>query len=200
MLMENTGIAIQAEAPEEELTIELKYLQILAQARVNIVEEFDGKLPVDEIELGHIYYDDAEEVRLKWRLTYARSWINLDWASVRKSQKRRIDVSIRCRDSLCGLMLAQRSNKKLCVTLRYLEGNPNPHPLKGYVLALAMIIAETFAEADNIRQVCVSRPEKGLIDKYESLGYELNATDKERIRRNGKPRAKLMTKRLDNVL
>ncbi|WP_336803952.1 hypothetical protein [Erwinia aphidicola] len=63
--MENTGIAIQAEAPEEELTIELKYLQILAQARVNIVEEFDGKLPVDEIELGHIYYDDAEEVRLK---------------------------------------------------------------------------------------------------------------------------------------
>lgn len=91
-------------------------------------------------------------------------------------------------------MPVKRARKRLCVTLRYLEDNPNKHPLSGYILAIALIIAESFALEYKIKQVCISRPDKGLIAQYIAQGYKLNTADKARQKRNNKPRAKLMNK------
>ena len=91
-------------------------------------------------------------------------------------------------------MPVKRARKRLCVTLRYLEDNPNKHPLSGYILAIALIIAESFALEYKIKQVCISRPDKGFIAQYIAQGYKLNTTDKAQQKRNNKPRAKLMNK------
>ncbi|CAM2925498.1 hypothetical protein APT15_09740 [Escherichia coli] len=179
---------------DEELTHELIYFQALAEAKISITKEFSHLLPVDEIELGHIYYEDSEEARLEWRKTEKRDWISFDWSLEKSNQTKRIDVSIRCRNFLCGLMLGRRSKRRLCITLRYLEGNPHAHPLKGFVMPIALIIAESFAEVYGINQVNISRPEKKLLDRYQSYGYTLNSADKERVKRNNRPRAKLLTK------
>lgn len=179
---------------DEELTHELKYAQALADAMVEISGRLASKIPVHEIELGHIYYKDSQEASRNWRQNVKREEINLEWWRERHNQTKRIDVSIRCRDFLCGLMLARRSRQRLCVNFRYLEGNPNSHPLKGFVMPIALIIAESFAKEYDISQVNISRPSKGLIERYQSFGYALDATDKNRIKRNNKPRAKLMTK------
>ncbi|OWD19626.1 hypothetical protein A8C76_12145 [Escherichia coli] len=170
------------------------YFQALAEAKISITKEFSHLLPVDEIELGHIYYEDSEEARLEWRKTEKRDWISFDWSLEKSNQTKRIDVSIRCRNFLCGLMLGRRSKRRLCITLRYLEGNPHAHPLKGFVMPIALIIAESFAEVYGINQVNISRPEKKLLDRYQSYGYTLNSADKERVKRNNRPRAKLLTK------
>lgn len=179
-----------------ETTHELIRETALADAMVTIATDFGHILPVDEIILDRIYYEDSQEVIRAWRMPQKRSWIEFNWARERSHQTKRIDVTIRCRHFLCGLMLAKRSRKKLCVTLRYLEGNPYNHPLSGYVLPIALIIAESFAVAYNIKQVCVSRPAKGLINHYITQGYELSPADKARLKRSGQPRAKLMTKEL----
>lgn len=181
---------------EPELCHEMVRIQAVAEAIIRIAKDFGSKLPVDEIELDRMYYEDSEEVSSQWRLPVHRDWIELDWWQLRRSQANRIDVTIRCRRFLCGLMLARRSRNRFCITLRYLEGNPAKHPLSGYVLPITLIVAESFADAYKIRQVCVSRPEKSLIPVYVSHGYELSATDKERQKRNSQPRAKLISKTL----
>lgn len=163
-------------------------------ALITITTDFGHILPIDKIKLDRIYYEDAQEVINNWRKCNKRDWIEFDWSQERSRQTKRIDVTIRCCDILCGLMLAKRSKKRLCVTLRYLEGNPNKHPLSGYILPIALIIAESFAYEYNIKQVCISRPAKGLISQYTAQGYELNPADKARQKRNNKPRAKLMSK------
>lgn len=190
--MDSDQLAIQP--ADEELTHELNYTRAISDSLLSITAQFSSELPVEDIKLGHIYYDDAEEVSREWRKTEKRDWISLNWNQEKSNQTRRIDVSIRCRSFLCGLMLGRRSKKRLCVTLRYLEGNPHDHPLKGFVMPIALIIAESFAEVYNISQVNISRPDKNLIERYQSFGYALSAVDKNRVKRNNNPRAKLLTK------
>ncbi|BBS53173.1 hypothetical protein RUW70_24285 [Klebsiella pneumoniae] len=180
----------------EELTHELIYSEAIADAMISIAAKFSSQLPVDEIKLGHIYYEDSYEASRSWRLPEKRQYIDFNWNQERRNQTKRIDVSIRCRDFLCGLMLGRRSKNRLCITLRYLEGNPHNHPLKGFVMPIALIISESFADAYGIRQVNISRPDKKLIERYASFGYSLNAADKARVKRNNSPRAKLLTKLL----
>ncbi|HGH7465998.1 TPA: hypothetical protein ACG71I_002445 [Klebsiella pneumoniae] len=180
----------------EELTHELIYSEAIADAMISIAAKFSSQLPVDEIKLGHIYYEDSDEASRSWRLPEKRQYIDFNWNQERRNQTKRIDVSIRCRDFLCGLMLGRRSKNRLCITLRYLEGNPHNHPSKGFVMPIALIISESFADAYGIRQVNISRPDKKLIERYASFGYSLNAADKARVKRNNSPRAKLLTKLL----
>ncbi|HAT2179294.1 hypothetical protein [Raoultella planticola] len=178
----------------EELTHELIYSEAISDAMISIAAKFSSQLPVDEIKLGHIYYEDSDEASRSWRRPEKRQYIDFNWNQERRNQTKRIDVSIRCRDFLCGLMLGRRSKNRLCITLRYLEGNPHNHPLKGFVMPIALIISESFADAYGIRQVNISRPDKKLIERYASFGYSLNAADKARVKRNNSPRAKLLTK------
>ncbi|AYA06747.1 hypothetical protein V1951_21260 [Yersinia sp. 2544 StPb PI] len=193
--MEQGSSGVQPD--DEALSHELIAIQAFADARLKIVFEFGDTLPVDEIVIGPITQGDAVEVSNSWRTSPKRDWIKFNWWKARHIQTKRIDVSIRCRDFLCGLMLARRSRRQICVTLRYLEGNPDPnHPLKGYVLPIATLIAESFASQYGIATVCISRPEKGLIAQYASRGYQFNATDTSRVKRHNKPRAKLMSKML----
>ena len=42
----------------EELTHELIYSEAIADAMISIAAKFSSQLPVDEIKLGHIYYED----------------------------------------------------------------------------------------------------------------------------------------------
>lgn len=181
----------------KKLEHELIRALAINNAIITITTNFDHILPVSEIKLDRIYYEDSQEVINNWRKSNKRDWIEFDWSHTRSRQTKRIDITIRCCDILCGLMLAKRSKKRLNVTLRYLEGNPNEHPLSGYILPIALIIAESFASEYNIQQVCISRPAKGLIAQYMAQGYELTSTDKARQKRNNKPRAKLMSKILN---
>nr|DAY63469.1 MAG TPA: hypothetical protein [Caudoviricetes sp.] len=194
MVVDMESVQASIVRPTEELTHELIYSEAIADAMLSIATRFGNRLPVNEIKLGHIYYEDSDEASREWRLPEKRHYIDINWNQERRNQTKRIDVSIRCRDFLCGLMLGRRSKKRLCITLRYLEGNPYDHPLKGFVMPIALIIAESFADAYGIRQVNISRPDKQLIERYESFGYSLNAADKARVKRNNLPRAKLLTK------
>ena len=133
-----------------------------------------------------------------WRNHPDRQHLSIDFNWLRQRNKRRdkLDVSIWCGETLCGMFLAKLSRKRINVALRYLESNPFPHPLADNMISLGLIIAESFALAYGAHTVMVSQPDKTLVQLYRLKGYELTAADLSREKRGLKYRAKVLVKRL----
>ncbi|MBP2171671.1 hypothetical protein J2125_004967 [Erwinia toletana] len=168
----------------------------LALARVQIAIVFGDVLPVDDVELAHITPADCERVRLSWRSHPERQKITFNWLRHHNKRRDRLDVTIHCLGELCGIMLARHSRRRINVNLRYVESSPYPHPLAGYILPVALIIAESFADAYGAMQVTVSQPDRALVPHYRQQGYELTAADRSREKRGCPIRAKILVKTL----
>lgn len=104
MVVDMESVQASIVRPTEELTHELIYSEAIADAMLSIATRFGNRLPVNEIKLGHIYYEDSDEASRECRLPEKRHYIDINWNQERRNQTKRIDVSIRCRDFLCGLM------------------------------------------------------------------------------------------------
>lgn len=166
---------------------------------LTITEKYVGVLPVEDILLERIEADHWAIVHPSWRNHPARKAFSIDFNWLRQRNKRRdkIDVSIWCGDTLCGLFLAKLSRKRINVALRFLESNPHEHPLAGYMIPIGLDIAESFARQYGARDVMVSRPAKDLVPLYREWGYELDAADLSREKRNCKTRAKVLIKTMN---
>lgn len=171
----------------------------LVGAKFTITEKFVGVLPVDDILLERIEAEHWAIVHPSWRDHPARKVFNIDFNWLRQRNKRRdkIDVSIWCGDTLCGLFLAKLSRKRINVALRFLESNPHEHPLVGYMIPIGLYIAESFAREYGAKDVMVSRPEKPLVPLYREWGYELDAADLSREKRKCNTRAKVLIKTMN---
>lgn len=171
----------------------------LSIAYERIVDEFLADIPVIErILLERIEPDHWSIVHPAWRNHPDRAGmrIEINWLRLRNKRRDKLDVSIWCDDKLCGMFLAKLSRKRINVALRYLESNPYPNPLLGYMLPIGLIIAESFAIAYEAQEVAVSQPDKLLVHLYRQRGYELNAADKSREKRKCDIRAKVLVKKV----
>lgn len=176
-----------------------KRAQALALAILTIDDNFGHVLPVNLIRLDKMVPDDWAIVHPAWRQHPDRAFLGIDfnWLARRVQNRDKIDVGIWCGDELCGLLFARVSRRRINVTLRYLESNPFPNPLSGYLLPVGMIVAESFAEAYGAQTVMVSQPDRALVPLYRSQGYKLSAADENREKRGCKIRAKVLVKRMD---
>lgn len=167
-------------------------------AMVAIDGAFGVTLPVSDIRLQRITPDLWSVVHPPWRQHRDRLHFNIDFNWLRQRNKRRdkLDVSIWCGDTLCGLFLAKLSRKRVNVALRYLESNPFHHPLQDNMISLGLIIAESFARSYGAHTVMVSQPAKDLVWRYREAGYELTNADLSREKRGHKYRAKVLIKHL----
>lgn len=171
----------------------------LSLAYERIVDEFLTAIPVIEsILFERIKSDDWSIVHPAWRVHYDRKDLRIDFNWWRQRNKRRdkLGVSIWCDGELCGMFLAKLSRRRITVALRYLESNPYPNPLLGYMLPIGLIIAESFAIAYEAKEVAVSQPDKSLIPLYRQRGYQLNAADLSREKRKCDIRAKVLVKKV----
>ncbi|MDH1089051.1 hypothetical protein N5C79_21350 [Pantoea brenneri] len=171
----------------------------LSLAYERIVGEFLTAVPVIEsIWFERIEPDHWSIVHPAWRAHPDRKDLRIDFNWLRQRNKRRdkLDVSIWCGDDLCGLFLAKLSRKRINVALRFLESNPYPNPLLGYMLPIGLIIAESFAFAYEAKEVAVTQPDKSLVPLYRQRGYQLNAADLSREKRKCDIRAKVLVKKV----
>lgn len=171
----------------------------LARATLTIAEKFVGELPVEHIQLERIEPGHWAIIHPAWRLHPDRKAFDIDFNWLQKRNKRRdkVDVSIWCGDELCGMFLAKLSRRRINFALRFLESSPFPHPLEGYMIPIGLFIAEAFAYEYGVHQVMVSRPAKSLVPLYRDWGYELDAADLSREKRNCNTRAKALTKKMN---
>lgn len=84
---------------------------------------------------------------------------------------RRFEVAVWHGDTLCGLCLGIPSRGMGSLTIRWLEGRPYAHPLRGYVALVALSLADQFADYLGNTWVRLKNPNSGAIPKYESLGF-----------------------------
>lgn len=170
----------------------IAYLRTLRQ----IARRWPGQLPTEEIEVSYLLEQDIERVHNEWRSPLARQKININWHRLMVRTPRRMAFSIRCGGKLCGIMVASYSRRHRNVNLRYLEGCPWRHPLRGKVLKIALIILENLAWLYGADRASVSQPETGLIPLYRQAGYGLIPADADRARRDKPVRARLLVKQL----
>ncbi|CAH0303689.1 hypothetical protein SRABI13_04479 [Erwinia aphidicola] len=172
---------------------------ILARARIST--ELSHKIPdgaAFDIILERLDMTHADFVKDHWRTVTSRERVNINWTGHRIRHRDKLDVSIMCRGVLCGVLLARHSRRRVNVNLRFLEGNPfvKANPIKGYVMAVALIVTESFALAYRARTVSISSPETVLIPRYRSYQYQLTKQDESREIRGLPVRGDLLVKRL----
>jgi hypothetical protein len=108
-----------------------------------------------------------------------------DWPAFQDMSNRKVDefcVAIWHGDTtLCGLFLLIVDGNS--VRIKAIEGNPDDnHPLKGYVVAIGIDVAERLADAMERPEVWLVEPADGLIDLYvNELKFELHEIDGKRV-------------------
>lgn len=70
-------------------------------------------------------------------------------------------------------MLGKPSTSKMVIKLNFIQGAPYEHSLKGYVVPIAILYAELYASALDVRWLGIQDPleEPALIDYYHRLGF-----------------------------
>ncbi|MNM42308.1 hypothetical protein D3C81_531410 [compost metagenome] len=130
-------------------------------------------------------------VDTQWR-THPECKVAWDWQNLldkHRKKPKKIEAAFYSHGVLCGLMYARVSRGTVSVNVRYIEGSPWPDsPLKGFILTVALMQAELFAVVIKAKQVAVSRPAAGLIERYKEMRFELTEADKRLDSRGVKPR------------
>ncbi|PEH90050.1 hypothetical protein CRM82_16935 [Comamonas terrigena] len=83
------------------------------------------------------------------------------------------EMAIWHKNTLCGLVLGKPSQKRTRLYIEGIEGNPAQHPLKGKIIAIALIASEMYADSIGCDQVWLVEPDPLLLDTYKRAGYNL---------------------------
>lgn len=89
----------------------------------------------------------------------------------RISYSRRMELAIWLDDDLCAVMLGKPSKGRLTLKVDYLEGNYHSTALTGMRMHIALLYAEAYATALNIKWVGIQSPYSSAIPLYEEEGY-----------------------------
>jgi hypothetical protein len=101
-----------------------------------------------------------------------------DWPAIHDLSRRKTDeycVAIWHENTtLCGLFLLIVDGNSIRV--KAIEGNPDDnHPLKGFVVAIGIDVAERLADALGRKEIWLVEPADGLIELYVNvMGFELH--------------------------
>lgn len=160
---------------QRNLARELLEEQILADdlLKVDVVAIDDDILR----KARNAWYDDPLR-RVDW------DWEQYIMPRHHRNSVRGIDFALLYQGRLCALAVARLSRRKRWLSLTYMEGAPDQHPLKGNVLAYvltglsiykALIVPEDQPGSIGIR---VLKPSEGAMQRYTAAGYNLSTTKK----------------------
>ncbi|GDG47905.1 hypothetical protein D9K10_14065 [Escherichia coli] len=126
-----------------------------------------------EIKFVEMQWESMSERRAGW-----------SWRAVLGKKKKkimRLALSICSNGQVYGMLFCTGSRHGLNVNIRYLEGDPNKwHPLKSFILDIALEAAEQYAEKLNAKMLTIQSPVPELVDTYRDKGYDYNQKDRRR--------------------
>lgn len=99
----------------------------------------------------------------------------LIWRKKRPSQW---EMAIWHKQTLCGLVVGGPSRRRSRLYVEGIEGNPSSHPLKGHIIAIALLASERYAEHIRCKELWLVDPEEELLDSYRSAGYDVRPSNK----------------------
>jgi hypothetical protein len=108
-------------------------------------------------------------------LTWSEAGGRFPWEGVatwKARDPKAFDISIWYDAELCGLCYASPRRSAIRIKLLLLEGRPgDSHPLKGYVLGLALTAIAHYARSLGLQFIEVDAPLEGAIPMYLAVGF-----------------------------
>lgn len=99
----------------------------------------------------------------------------LAWRKKRASQW---EMAIWHKQVLCGLVVGGPSRRRSRLYVEGIEGNPSTHPLKGHIIAIALLASERYAEGIGCAELWLVNPAEELIDEYRQAGYHVRPSNR----------------------
>ncbi|BBL25337.1 hypothetical protein [Comamonas terrigena] len=146
------------------------YSAAVRQLRMTTTDSAFESLTISEIR------DRAAEAYLQhWNHSLRR--VRWKWLEMREQLRMKRpsywEMAIWHKNTLCGLVLGKPSQKRTRLYIEGIEGNPAQHPLKGKIIAIALIASEMYADSIGCDQVWLVEPDPLLLDTYKRAGYNL---------------------------
>lgn len=136
------------------------------------------KLP-KRYQLAGIGYEALKAFEKVWQPNKERK-VKWDWmeqvARWKRTDHSRLELAVWHDKELCGLMVGKTSKRKTIVYVLGIEGAPYKHPLKGYIIPIALEVAEAYATSLGAKELRLDKPAAILIARYQKLGYTLRFT------------------------
>lgn len=133
---------------------------------------FRAKVLVDTglvIEAGPI-----DQLALAQVSTWTRRRYKWDWGAIRKKRSHapaRFELAVSVQGLLCGLIIGKPSRGRRHLSISYLEGAPNEHPLKSKLLGILLDGAMEYGFATGCGKLVLWDPVAKLIPIYEQAGF-----------------------------
>lgn len=138
-------------------------------------------------------------VEREWESMSGRK-VGWSWRVIISKKKKkiwRLALSILAGEQVCGMLFCTGSRHGINVNIRYLEGSPdNSHPLKKFILDIAIQSAEQYAESIKAKMITIQNPIQDVVGRYIDKGYEYNQKDRRRNSKGLTPVCKTLEKML----
>lgn len=155
----------------------LKY-QVYRSAAMQFATEAFSQVPdVQGVELNIalVTLEPITDRALDETLTWSEAGGLFPWEAVpswKARDPKAFDISMWYDAELCGLCYASPRRSAIRMKLLLLEGRPgDPHPLKGYVLGLALTAIAHYARSLGLQFIEVDAPLEGAIPMYLAVGF-----------------------------
>lgn len=99
-------------------------------------------------------------------------WVYL-WHRLGRQEYRNFHCALWHGPVLCGLAIGSVQRGHSHLTIRYIEGNPQGHPLRGRVAQIVLAAGRYYADALSLPQIRLENPAPALAGWYQRLGFTL---------------------------
>ncbi|EPL6805133.1 hypothetical protein WJI42_003502 [Klebsiella aerogenes] len=170
-----------------------------AIAAINYLLSINPELMALNVKVKRISDAELLFVEREWESKSERK-VGWSWRAIIGKKKKkiwRLALSILSGEQVCGMLFCTGSRHGINVNIRYLEGSPdNSHPLKKFVLDIAIQSAEQYAESINAKMITIQNPIQDVVGRYIGKGYEYNQQDRRRKNKGLEPVCKTLEKML----
>lgn len=100
------------------------------------------------------------------------NWVDL-WHRFARQEHRSFHCAVWYGDVLCGLAIGSVPRGHSYLTIRFIEGRPQGHPLRGHVARITLAAGRYYAEGLLLPQIRLENPAPALADWYGRLGFTI---------------------------
>lgn len=90
-----------------------------------------------------------------------------------RRQHKRIELAIWMHKELCGLMLGKVSDRKVVVSIHYLQRNPENSLLTGEITNIAILFLDALSTILGCNEKVMMNPDQNLIEYYKTFGFDI---------------------------
>lgn len=155
----------------------LKYQLYRSTAMQLALDAFasDPNVLEDGVDVGQVRLEPITQKAIDASSYWGDDATLYPWGDVLKWKARDLkgfDLSIWFGPQLCGMCYATPRKSAIQITVILLEGKPGKtHPLKGYVMPLALAAVGNYGRACQLAFIEIEDPSRGAVPLYQELGF-----------------------------